>query len=143
MKTLVYLSLTIAAALALIAAIVFGLGDSTTFVPPPEAVVESFVHELETKRYKRAMSYLSPECRVKVHPITLKDSMERLKLTTGEISVVLGEKGWIHGDRAEASVKLKTELAGRASLKFTLSRREGIWLIGDLRSLEAPVLEIN
>jgi hypothetical protein len=143
LKTLVYLSLTIASALVFIAAIVFGLRDATTFVPPPEAVVESFVHELKTKRYIRAMSYLSPDCRMKVRPLTLKESTERLKLITGEISGLRGEKGWIHGDSAEASVKLKTELSGSPSLKFPLSRRNGIWSISDLRSLEIPGLKIN
>lgn len=142
-KTLFYLSLTIAAALVFIAAIVFGLRDATIFVPPPEAVVESFVHELKTRRYIRAMSYLSPECSMKVHPSTLKESTERLELITGKISGLRGEKGWILGDSAEAGVYLKTELSGSASLKFPLSRKYGIWAISDLRSLTTPVLKIN
>lgn len=143
MKTLVYLSLTVAFALALIAGMVFGLGDATTFVPPPEAVVESFVRELETKRYERAMSYLSEEYRAKVRPRTLKDLTERLKQRTGDITEVRGEKGWIQGDRAEASARLKTELLGRPSLKFAVSRKDGVWLISDLHSLEVPILGTN
>jgi hypothetical protein len=134
-KTLIHLSLAIAAALALIAGIVFRLGDATTFVPPPEAVVESFLHELETKRYERAISYLNQECRANVRPGTLKDLTERLKRRTGEITEIHGEKGWIQDDFAEASAELKTELMGRVSLKFTLSRRNGVWLIRDLHSL--------
>jgi hypothetical protein len=46
-------------------------------------------------------------------------------------------KGWIQGDRAEASARLKTELLGWHSLKFALSRKDGIWSISDLHSLEA------
>jgi hypothetical protein len=142
-KTLVYLSLTIAAALALIAGIVFGLGDATTFVPPPEAVVQGFMRELETKRYERAKSYLSKERRAKVSSETLKELTERLKQNTGKIMEVRGEKGWIQGDRAEASVWLKTELLGWHSLKFALSREDGVWLISDLHSLEVPALDIK
>jgi hypothetical protein len=142
-KHLVYLSLTIAAALALIAGIVFGLGDRTVFVPPPEAVVESFVVELKTKRYERAMSYLSQECRASVRPGTLRELTERLKRRTGEITEVRGEKGWIQGDLAEASARLKTELLGCPSLKFSLSPKDGIWSINDLHSLEAPALGAN
>jgi hypothetical protein len=142
-KTLVYLSLTVAAALALIAGIVFGLGDATTFVPPPEAVVQGFMRELETKRYERAMFYLSEERRTKVHPETLKELTEHLKQNTGKIMEVRGEKGWIRGDRAEASAGLKTELLGRHSLKFALSRKDGVWLISDLHSLGVPALDIE
>jgi hypothetical protein len=142
-KNLAYLSLTIAAALALIAGIVFGLGDRTVFVPPPEAIVESFVRELETNRYERAMSYLSRERREKVNPETLKELTGLLRQRTGEITDVRGEKGWIQGDRAEARARLKTELLGCPSLKFALSREEGLWSISSLRSLEAPALEMN
>jgi hypothetical protein len=142
-KNLVYLSLTVAAALALIAIVVFGLGDATVFVPPPEATVAGFVRELETKRYERAISYLSEERRGKIRPQTLKELTDRLRQRTGEITEVRGEKGWIEGDRAEASARLKTELLGPISLKFALSRKEGIWSISDLRSLEAPALAID
>jgi hypothetical protein len=142
-KNLVYLSLTIATALALIAGIVFGLGDRTVFVPPPEAMVESFVRELETNRYERAMFYLSRELRAKVDPETLKELTGRLRQSTGKITDVRGEKGWIQSDRAEARARLKTAFLGCPSLKFALSREDGIWSISSLRSLEAPALEID
>jgi hypothetical protein len=136
MKSLVYLSLTIASALALIAGVVFRLGDATTFVPPPEAVVESFVRELRTKRYQRAMHYLSDDLKAKVRPEILKEMTERLRRRAGEITDVWGEKGWIEGDRAEASAIIKTKTGGWNSLKFALSRKDGIWLINDLHPLE-------
>jgi hypothetical protein len=142
-KNLIYISLTIAAALALIAGVVFGLGDTTVLVPPPEAMVEGFMRELVTKRYERTMPYLSQELRAEVRPETLKEVTDRLRQRAGEIRDVRGEKGWIQGDRAEASARLKTELLDCPSLKFILSRQDGIWLISDLSSLEAPTLEIN
>jgi hypothetical protein len=80
-------------------------------VPPPEAVVENFVRELETERYERATGYLSTELQSGIKPEQL---------------------------RAWTSARLKTERAGEPALKFTLKREEGVWKVNGLISLEDP-----
>ena len=135
MRALVYVPLAVAAALAVVAAAVFGLGDRRTLVPPPEAVVESFVRELETGRYQRATGYLSTELQPNVKPEQLRAWTSRLLARTGDIIDVRGEPGWLAGDRAEAYARLKTERAGEPALRFTLYREEGVWKINGLASL--------
>jgi hypothetical protein len=136
LKALVYVPLVVAAALALVAAAVFGLGDRRTLVPPPEAVVENFVRELETGRYERATGYLNTELESSVTPEQLRAWTARLRGRTGEIIDVRGEPGWLAGERAEAYARLKTERAGEPALRFTLSREGGVWKINGLLSLK-------
>ena len=99
-----------------------------------------FVRELETKRYTRAQSYLSEELAAKTGPATLKELTERLLQRTGKILDVRGEAGWIASARAEAGARLKTELMGEPMLKFSLTRRAGVWSINDLQSIEAAAM---
>jgi hypothetical protein len=129
--------LVLALALGAFAVLVFGLGDATIFVSPPEAVVEGFTRQLATGRYERALPFLSEDLAARTGPDQLRALTERLKSRTGEITDVRGEPGWIQGDRAEATVALKTESAGESKLKFPLSRQEGTWSIDGLEALEA------
>lgn len=135
MKAIWGVLLVCAATLALLAGVVFGLGDSSVFVPPPEAVVEGFMRELATKRYERALPYLTEDLAARTDADALKSLTARLKSRTGDILDVRGEPGWIDGDRAEASVTLKTKHAGQPALRFTLTRQEGAWSIDNLQSL--------
>ena len=121
--------------LALVAAAVFGLGDKTTLVPPPEAVVESFVRALQAERYDGAMTLLSEDLQTKVEPGTLRSLAERLRQRAGKILDAQGEAGWIDGDRAEACARLQTE-RGQTLFKFPLSRGKGLWSIQSLAPIE-------
>jgi hypothetical protein len=136
LKALVYVPMAMAAALALVAAAVFGLGDARTLVPPPEAVVENFVRELETERYEQATNYLSGELQSGVKPEQLRAWTSQLLGRTGDVLDVRGEPGWLAGERAEAYARLKTERAGEPALRFTLSREEGVWKVNGLTSLK-------
>lgn len=136
MKALAYVPLAVAAALALVAAAVFGLGDTRTLVPPPEAVVENFVRELETERYDRATSYLSRELQQGVGSGQLREWTTKLMERTGEVLDVRGEPGWQTAVNAEAYARLKTEREGEPALRFTLTREEGVWKVNGLTSLK-------
>ena len=129
--------LALAVTLGAIAVLVFGLGDSTIFVSPPEAVVEGFMRQLTAKRYERALPFLSEGLAARTGPDRLRALTEQLRSRTGEITDVRGEPGLIQGDRAEATVALKTKSAGESRLKFPLSRQEGTWSIDGLEALEA------
>lgn len=135
MRALAYVPLAIAAALALVAAAVFGLGDTRALVPPPESVVEGFVRELETGRYEQATGYLSAELQPGVTPGQLRDWTSQLLARTGDVIDVRGEPGWQTGLRAEAYARLKTERAGEPALRFMLLREDGVWKINGLASL--------
>ena len=141
MKAIWGVLMTFAITMGMLAGIVFGLKDTSVFVPPPEAVAEGFIRELVTARYDRARSYLSQELAARTGPVTLQMLMERLRMQTGEILDVRGEPGWRTELRAEAYARLKTRQAGEASLRFTLSREEGVWAINGLESLESVALE--
>ena len=141
MKAIWAVLLVFAVTMGLLAGIVFGLGDKTIFVPPPEAVVEGFMRELATGRYERARAYLSREVAARTGSEKLRDLREKLRGRTGDILDVRGEPGWHTELRAEAYVRLKTKQAGEPSLRFTLSLEEGVWAINGLGSLESVELE--
>ena len=69
----------------LLAGIVFGRSDRTMFVPPPEAVAESFMRQLATGRYARALPYLSDDLAARTTPDTLRALTDRLQNRTGKI----------------------------------------------------------
>jgi hypothetical protein len=135
MKAIWLLMIIVAATLGLNALIVFGLGDRQILVSPPEAKVEGFVRELNTKRYERALPYLSDELATHVDVDKLKTLTARLKGRVGEIADVRGEPGWMKGDKAEATAEMETERAGTVTLKFGLTRQQGEWAIDGLNDL--------
>jgi hypothetical protein len=133
--------LTLLLTMAMLAGIVFCLGDTSVFVPPPEAVAEGFMREMATGRYERAREYLSKDLAARTGPDELKALAESLKGWTGEILDVRGEQGWSNGQRGEAYTKLKTRQAGEPSLRLALWREEGVWAINGLWSLEVNPVE--
>jgi hypothetical protein len=54
---------TAAGALAIVAVVVFGARDGELFVPPPEALAETFARALGKARYDVAHRYLSSDTR--------------------------------------------------------------------------------
>jgi hypothetical protein len=136
MNTILGVLLAITLTLGLLAGIVFGLGDRTMFVPPPEAVAESFMRQLTTGRYARALPYLSDDLAARTTPDTLRALTDRLQNRTGKILNVRGDPVSISGDQAEANATLKTKAAGEPAFNFKLTRQEGVWKISDIGSLD-------
>ena len=121
-----------ALAILLIAGVVFGLGDSTILVPPPESVAEGFVRELVTRRYERALPYLSEELRAQVSAEDLRKYTEPFKNRSGKILNVRGEPGRMAGDRAEAYAIVEAKSGGVMRFAFELTRQKGVWAISKL-----------
>jgi hypothetical protein len=114
-------------ALAAIAAVVIGGQDATYFVPPPEAVAESFTREIASRRYDRAMQFVDPASGIT--EINARLGGEELHGRAGAVDNVQGEPGTMTGGRATASAVLITENAGRIRYTFRLARRRHMWKI--------------
>lgn len=136
MKAIWWLLITVAVTLGFDALIVFGLGDKQILVSPPEARVEGFMRQLSTRRYERAVPYLSDQLTKRVDAAELRALSARLRSRCGEVWDVSGEPIWIKDDKAEAAAVLETQRAGTVTLKFGLTRRQGEWAIDDLNNLE-------
>lgn len=127
MKALLLVAAVTAGALALVAGSVVAGHDTSTFVSPPEAVVEQFVRKLATARYDVARAHLaddSPAARDRI-----RAASDTLRARAGAITQVEGKPGVIDGDRATATAVVTTERAGEISMEFRLIRRTGSWRI--------------
>jgi hypothetical protein len=117
----------IAVALGVVAAVVIGGQDSTYFVPPPEAVAESFTREIAARRYDRVMQFVDRTSGIT--EINARLGGEELHARAGAIDSVEGIPGVITGERATASAVLITEKAGRVRYFFRFSRTGHTWKI--------------
>jgi hypothetical protein len=120
------------ASLAVIAAFVFGLHDSTLFVSPPEARTEAFVRSVQTHRYAQARQYLSDTLRSRVSAADLEQFRNEITARFGEVENVSAERRNIDGDRAEADAILQLRGNGYARLSVALVRNAGTWKLNSL-----------
>jgi hypothetical protein len=118
-----------AVALAVVGAVVIGGQDTTYFVPPPEAVAESFTRAVAARRYDRAVAHVDP--RSGLTEINARLGGEALHERAGSIETVEGDPGVIAGDNATASAVLITEKAGRVRYFFKLTRTGYLWKISE------------
>jgi hypothetical protein len=114
-------------ALSVVAAVVIGGQDTTYFVPPPEAVAESFTREIAARRYDRTLQFVDPASGIT--EINARLGGEELHARAGAIDNVQGEPGAIVGERATASAVVITERAGRVRYFFRLTRSGHTWKI--------------
>ncbi len=133
MRELGLVALVVAIALAVVAGAVFGIGDASVMVSPPEAVAEEFVRELATRRYDLARQRVAESARGRATEGALRQTFEPVRVHTGKINTVdatpspspFGDSGEalaradVHGDR------------GTASLTIALSREKGLWAVSD------------
>jgi hypothetical protein len=125
----------VAAAMAVVAATVFGLGDRRTMVSPPEAVVEDLLRALECRRYPQALKYFTRSAREKVSADQLAEATRRLESRIGRIEDVKGEEGWLSGDDAEATAVLRTDKADEVRVPLRLRRDLGEWRLTGIEGL--------
>jgi hypothetical protein len=131
MKDLLPVLAVIAGALALIAAAVFGAGDADLFVPPPEAVAESFARQLVTSRYDLATKYLSTGLRRRVDAAGLRHRYEPMRKALGKINQVEAETESRSAVDAVARASVHGD-GGTAPLRMRLVREHGLWVLGAL-----------
>jgi hypothetical protein len=125
-----------AVSLALVAWAVFVLGDRTVLVPPPEAVAEGFMRQLQTRRFEQARSYLArPAVR---SAEDLRARLEALERAVGRIQDVRGRRGTVGSLDASSVADLTTADRARAEVAFSLRREHGEWRIADLDGLPLP-----
>lgn len=122
------------AALSITSAVVFGLADRRTFVPPPDAEAESFARMLAMGREDRALARLTEELRRTRTAEHLRAYASRIAGGTGGVSDVRGETDWIAGDRASATASCRGP-AGERRLRLDLRREKGLWRVA---GIDAP-----
>ena len=135
MKTLLALAATLALTLLIIAGIVFGLNDDSIFVSPPEAVAEGFLRQMISKRYERAVPYLSEDLASHVDADSLHTLGTRLSARIGGEGEVRGEKGSIDGGHATARAVITAKNGATLNIPLSLVRHNGLWSIASLDSL--------
>ena len=138
MKALGAVLLVAGTALAVSAAAVLALGDRSVLVPPPEAKVESFVRQLVTGRFERAMPHLSANARPRARPESLEAGFHALEARIGRVRDVTGRPLAVRGDTAWAEAVLEAERASRLPLAFRLVREHGVWAVDGLGDLDLP-----
>ena len=130
MKTVALDLALILGCLGLIALAVFGLGDTSVLVPPPEAAAESFLHQLATHRYARALPLLEAGTRKRVDASVLRRATEQLEGGSGRLDPVHGEAGAVVGSQATAAVR-----TSRGKVHVRLIRQHGLWRVKDVEGL--------
>ena len=123
-----------AAALGLIAAVVFGGHDRSTFVPAPHAVAESFAREISTRRFELALTYLSASTRRVETPSTIERRFEEALNGAGTVNAVVAETVGMNEDHATAQAVIDGD-RGRFIVALTLVRENGLWRIDGLPDL--------
>jgi hypothetical protein len=136
MRGLVGIVLTLAVAVGVTAAALFGLGDRSVLASPPESVVEDFMRKLETERYVRAHADLSDDVGRQVAPDSLRALLRALEGRVGRILDVRGERLWMTRGAARASAVLETDRQRAVEVELPLVWRSGEWTIADVRGLE-------
>ena len=128
--------LTVAIAIGLTAAALFGLGDRSVLASPPESVVEDFMRKLETGRYVRARDDLSDDIAQQIGPDSLRTLLHALEARVGEIVDVRGERVWMTRGTARATAVLETDRQREVEIELPLVWASGEWSVSDLRGLE-------
>ena len=118
-------------ALVLAAAAVFAGHDRSLLVPPPDAVTESFTHQLATRRYELALKMASSNTGRTETTSSLRGRFVSLLQPAGEINRVDAEVRWIAGDRAATTAIVRGD-AGQIRIEFGLVRERGLWRIDTL-----------
>jgi hypothetical protein len=134
MREALYTLAVLAASLLLIAGVVFGGYDRSTFVPVPEAVTESFTRQIVARRFDLAMNYLASQTRQIETPQTLAARFETLSSSTGKINQVAAQPQWMQQDHAAARATIEGD-SGETSFDIRLVRENGLWRIDQLPDL--------
>ena len=117
--------------LAIVGVAVHGGYDRGLLVPTPEAVVESFTHQLTTRRYGLALNMLAAQNEPSETAHTLETRFAPLFTVTGAVNRVDAEPRWIDRDRSAARAIIRGD-RGNVTLEFGLVREYGLWKIESL-----------
>lgn len=118
---------TMAAALALVAAVVFGAHDTALFVPPPEAVAEEFAGKLASARYELAERHLASSARHDRSAQEMEKRFEPVRRAIGPLIRAEADES-PGGETAFATCQLRGE-SGTAAVRLVLRREQGLWKV--------------
>jgi hypothetical protein len=138
-RQIVAVLVVIATGLAIAAGSAFGLHDTETLVPPPEAVTEGFTRELVERRYGLALNYLARDLRATTDAASLRARMEPMRQRLGTPNQVSAVTYWVRESDAAARALVDAD-AGTAVLEFALIRENGLWRIARLPEATAMSL---
>ncbi len=131
MKALFAVFGVVVGSLAIVGVAVLGGYDRGLLVPTPEAVVESFTHQITTRRYGLALNMLAAHNEPSETAHTLETRFAPLFTATGAINRVDAEPLWIDRDRSAARAVVRGD-KGNVTLEFALVREYGLWKIESL-----------
>jgi hypothetical protein len=131
MRELFYTVAVLAASLLLVAGVVFGGYDRSTFVPAPEAAAESFARAIAARRFDLAMNHLAAARARAETPQTLASHFDGLFGSTGKINKVDAEPQWMQQNRAAARATIQGD-SGEVSFDVGLVRENGLWKVDQL-----------
>lgn len=128
MKEIAISVATVAAALLLVAAAVFGARDTALFVPPPDAVAENFARELAAGRYELARRHLSSSRRREQGADDLESRFAPWKARIGKVDSVEAKELSRASDRAAAICEVRGDPSS-VTLALQLVREQGLWRV--------------
>ncbi len=142
MKALVIAAGLVGLSLGIVGAVVFGLDDEDTLVPPAEIVAQEFLRAVGDGRIEAARSMLADDA----ERATSTQEMRRISVT---FRSRIGEPDEVHGivaERRRDTAVVRAEVEGRranAELTVSLVREYGVWSVTRiddvLRSLGEPL----
>ncbi len=128
MRELAASLVTIALALAMVGAVVFGTRDTALFVPPPAAAAEEFGRALAAGRYDLARRQLSSGAQRRQATTAIKERFEPVRRSIGALDSVEAAGSPADDGRARAMCELQGE-GGRVVLMLALVREQGLWKV--------------
>lgn len=114
---------------------VYGLHDRSTFVPPPENIVESFMRHLYAGRYDQAAHFLEEDTAKAISTDTLEDYASELKHEDGDVYKIDGECLEMSGDTSTARAILVSK-DKKTEIKAGLVNEKGLWKIAKLEGTD-------
>ncbi len=131
MRALLGMAAVLAVTLALIAGVVFGLGDGDTLVSPPEVVAEAFVEALGHGRPETARNLLTQRAGRSASRETIANASRRLRSRIGDLE---GVEAMVQSRRRNRAT-VRVEIEGsrmQLALVLPVARERGVWKIEGL-----------
>jgi hypothetical protein len=132
MSALGRVGLVLAASALLVAGALYGLGDRSVLVPPPETVAEEFLRALALHRWEPARERLTEALASRMDADSLRGFLAGLEARVGTIDDVRGVPCFTSGDTAEAMAAILSGSGERAELRLTLALEHRLWRIARL-----------
>ena len=123
MKPVLLTFLLVAGLVALLAAMVLGLGVAEPLVPDPENVSNAFIDALSSGRYDIARQELSDELKLQVSAEELEQLDEELKRRFGRYEPQPGGQTNRSGDQATYEAQVQATSGERLQAAFELELR--------------------